>query len=69
MIGPSDPSAPGSEEPAPLGIQTGHMKMNLINILNQHHATPAEKEQLIEYFKTHVATHNAVVEALHNLRR
>ena len=51
------------------GIQKGHMKMHLINILNQHHATPAEKEQLIEYFKTHVATHNAVVEALHNLRR
>ena len=51
------------------GIQKGHMKMHLINILNQHKATPSEKEQLIEYFKTHVATHNAVVEALHNLRR
>ena len=51
------------------GIQKGHMKMHLINILNQHKATPDEKEQLIEYFKTHVATHNAVVEALQNLRR
>jgi len=51
------------------GIQKGHMKMHLINILNQHNATPAEKEQLVEYFKTHVATHNAVVEALQNLRR
>lgn len=51
------------------GIQKGHMKMHLINILNQHKATPSEKEQLIEHFKTHVATHNAVVEALQNLRR
>lgn len=51
------------------GIQKGHMKMHLINILNQHKATPSEKEQLVEHFKTHVATHNAVVEALQNLRR
>ena len=51
------------------GIQKGHMKMHLINILNQHKATTDEKEQIIEYFKTHVATHNAVVEALQNLRR
>ena len=51
------------------GIQKGHMKMHLLNILNQFKATEKEKEQLIEYFKTHIATHNAVVEAIQNLRR
>jgi len=51
------------------GIQKGHMKMHLINILNQFQASQVEKDQLIEYFKTHVATHSAVVEAIHNLRR
>jgi hydroxymethylglutaryl-CoA reductase len=51
------------------GIQKGHMKMHLMNILNQLNATQDEKEQLIEYFKTHVATHSAVVEAFQNLKR
>ena len=51
------------------GIQKGHMKMHLMNILNQLKASPDEKEQLIEHFKTHVATHSAVVEAFQNLRR
>jgi hydroxymethylglutaryl-CoA reductase len=51
------------------GIQKGHMKMHLMNILNQFKATQDEKTQLIEHFKTHVATHNAVVEAIQNLRR
>jgi hydroxymethylglutaryl-CoA reductase len=51
------------------GIQKGHMKMHLMNILNQFEATQDEKAQLIEYFKTHVATHSAVVEAIQNLRR
>ena len=50
------------------GIQKGHMKMHLLNILNQFNATQDEKEQLIDYFKTHVATHSAVVEAIQNLR-
>jgi len=51
------------------GIQKGHMKMHLLNILNQFKATQEEKDQLIDYFKTHVATHSAVVEAIQNLRR
>ena len=50
------------------GIQQGHMKMHLINILNQYNATLSEKNDLIEYFKTNVVTHNAVVEALNKLR-
>ncbi|MGM5469529.1 hydroxymethylglutaryl-CoA reductase, degradative [Flavobacteriaceae bacterium LMO-SS05] len=51
------------------GIQQGHMKMHLMNILNQFKASQDEKDQLIEHFKTHVATHSAVVEAIHNLRK
>jgi hydroxymethylglutaryl-CoA reductase len=50
------------------GIQEGHMKMHLMNILNQFNATIDEKNKLIEHFKTHVVTHSAVVEALNNLR-
>ncbi|WP_445731754.1 hydroxymethylglutaryl-CoA reductase, degradative [Mariniflexile sp.] len=50
------------------GIQQGHMKMHLMNILNQFEANDAEKLTLIEYFKTNVATHSAVVEAIENLR-
>jgi hydroxymethylglutaryl-CoA reductase len=50
------------------GIQQGHMKMHLLNILNQMGATESEKKQLVEYFKKHSATHNAVVEALEKLR-
>ena len=50
------------------GIQEGHMKMHLLNILNQLGATDAEKKTLIEHFKKHSATHNAVVEAFEKLR-
>ena len=42
--------------------------MHLLNILNQMGATEEEKKQLVEYFKKHSATHNAVVEALDKLR-
>ena len=33
------------------GIQKGHMKMHLMNILNSFDATQSEKDQAIEYFK------------------
>ncbi|WP_347924339.1 hydroxymethylglutaryl-CoA reductase, degradative [Pontimicrobium sp. SW4] len=51
------------------GIQEGHMKMHLMNILNQFNANDNEKTALIEYFKTNIVTHSAVVEAIENLRR
>ncbi|PIB26278.1 hydroxymethylglutaryl-CoA reductase, degradative [Maribacter sp. 4G9] len=51
------------------GIQKGHMKMHLMNILNQHAATEQEKATLIEYFKTHTVTHRGVLNALENLRK
>ncbi|MCX2718081.1 hydroxymethylglutaryl-CoA reductase, degradative [Lentiprolixibacter aurantiacus] len=50
------------------GIQQGHMKMHLLNILNQLGATEEEKVKMVDYFKTHTATHNAVVEAFRKLR-
>ena len=50
------------------GIQQGHMKMHLMNILNQFGANENEKIQLVDYFKSNPISHNAVVEALNNLR-
>ncbi|WP_412986474.1 hydroxymethylglutaryl-CoA reductase, degradative [Pontimicrobium sp. IMCC45349] len=51
------------------GIQQGHMKMHLMNILNQFEATDSEKNALVEHFKTNTVTHSAVVKAIENLRR
>jgi hydroxymethylglutaryl-CoA reductase len=50
------------------GIQKGHMKMHLLNILNQLEASRDEKEAMIAHFKTHTVSHRAVVEALKNIR-
>jgi hydroxymethylglutaryl-CoA reductase len=50
------------------GIQQGHMKMHLMNILNQLGATEKEKEYLVHHFKKNTATHSAVVEAFQQLR-
>lgn len=51
-----------------VGIQKGHMKMHLMNILNQMHASKEEKEKGVEYFKTNAVSHRAVVEFLGKLR-
>lgn len=50
------------------GIQQGHMKMHLMNILNQFKANDAEKVMLIEHFKTNTVTYSAVSETLEHLR-
>lgn len=50
------------------GIQQGHMKMHLLNILNQFKASETEKSHLIEHFKKNTVTHTAVVEAIEKLR-
>jgi hydroxymethylglutaryl-CoA reductase len=42
------------------GIQQGHMKMHLLNILNQLDASAEQKEQAIEFFKTNAVSHSAV---------
>lgn len=51
------------------GIQEGHMKMHLMNILNQFHATEQERSLIIEHFKTNTVTHSAVVEEINKLRK
>lgn len=50
------------------GIQEGHMKMHLLNILNQLGATDSEKKRIVTHFKNHTVTHSAVVEAFEKLR-
>lgn len=50
------------------GIQKGHMKMHLNNILNQLQALEEEKTQIKEYFRNRTITHHAVEEALIILR-
>ncbi|MCC8360899.1 hydroxymethylglutaryl-CoA reductase, degradative [Salinimicrobium sediminilitoris] len=51
------------------GIQQGHMKMHLMNILNQLQATPQEKEVLVAHFKSHNVSHSAVEEQIEKLRQ
>ena len=50
------------------GIQKGHMKMHLMNILNQLEATAEEKVHIAEYFKDKVPHHREVVNYFCNLR-
>lgn len=51
------------------GIQKGHMKMHLLNILNQMGATENEKNQLVEYFKSRTVTNASVKEALEKIKK
>lgn len=46
------------------GIQKGHMKMHLLNILNQLNATPAQKEAALIFFKINPVSHSAVANFL-----
>ncbi len=50
------------------GIQKGHMKMHLLNMLNQLGATEEEKEILVDYFKDTVVTNASVKEALKKIK-
>lgn len=43
------------------GIQQGHMKMHLLNILNQLEATEEEKKYFVHYFKDKTVSHHAVI--------
>jgi hydroxymethylglutaryl-CoA reductase len=51
------------------GIQQGHMKMHLMNILNQHQATKEEKQKVLDYFKETTISHSLVVDYLENIRK
>ena len=50
------------------GIQEGHMKMHLMNILNQFNASAEEKATLVNHFKHHTVSHSAVVNEIEKLR-
>ncbi len=50
------------------GIQKGHMKMHLLNILNQLEATDEEKETIVSFFKDKVVSHSAAVNKFCELR-
>jgi hydroxymethylglutaryl-CoA reductase len=51
------------------GIQEGHMKMHLQNILNQFHLNDQEKQLVTAYFDNKTVTHSAVVEKIKALRK
>jgi hydroxymethylglutaryl-CoA reductase len=50
------------------GIQKGHMKMHLLNILNQLEATEEEKATIQQYFEDKVVSHSEVVNQFCKLR-
>ena len=51
------------------GIQLGHMKMHLINILNSLSANSIEKKVLVEYFKKNKVSFRSAEKALKKLRK
>ncbi len=50
------------------GIQKGHMKMHLMNILNQLGATTNEKDMIANHFEGKTVIHSEVVNMFHQLR-
>ena len=50
------------------GIQIGHMKMHLLNILNTFNANEYEKVLAVNYFKNHKVSHNRVSLFLDSIR-
>lgn len=51
------------------GIQEGHMKMHLNNILNQFEATDEERSLVKKHFKIHAVSHAAVVNLIADIRK
>lgn len=51
-----------------VGIQQGHMKMHLLNILNYYHSTETEKEYALNYFKDKVVSFTTVRVMLEQIR-
>jgi len=51
------------------GIQEGHMKMHLNNIINQFEATDDERRLIKSHFKKNTVSHSAVVEFIESLRK
>ncbi len=50
------------------GIQVGHMKMHLMNILNHFEATEDEKAKAVEYFIGNKVSFNSVSQFINKLR-
>lgn len=50
------------------GIQKGHMKMHLLNILNQLEATEEEKAVIVDYFKHNTVSHSEAVKKFCEVR-
>lgn len=51
------------------GIQEGHMKMHINNILNQYQATKEERIAIAKHFENNTISHASVVELIENLRK
>jgi hydroxymethylglutaryl-CoA reductase len=51
------------------GIQEGHMKMHLNNIINQFEASDDERILIHKHFKKNTISHSAVVDFIENLRK
>jgi len=51
------------------GIQEGHMKMHLNNILNQFQATQEERIAITKHFENNTVTHASVVQLIETLRK
>ena len=51
------------------GIQKGHMKMHIMNILNQLQATNEEKQVVVKHFEDKTVSHSAVVDFIEGLRK
>lgn len=51
------------------GIQEGHMKMHLNNIINQFEASPKERVLIKQHFKENTVSHASVVDFIQNLRK
>ena len=50
------------------GIQIGHMKMHLLNILNFYHANQEEKAKAMEFFNNKKVSFSSVTDYLSSLR-
>jgi hydroxymethylglutaryl-CoA reductase len=50
------------------GIQKGHMRMHLLNILNQLQASEEEKQRAIKYFENNTVSYKAVRDFMSTIR-
>ena len=50
------------------GIQKGHMKMHLINLLNKHNASEEEKEIALNYFSDKLVSSSTVENFIKKIR-